>query len=161
MTSTVSDIKERILEILRIDASIKKAAMESLRGSNTADAPFAVIETGAAQYAYDEGNDTRERVRDFSITIFVQPVMTGAEFEAEEACDPFFELVPDLFDQRPSLTVYDVDDEKDVEPLDNVKQAYLVSDGGYDTLKIGNVLWACAAGFVLRVELKYHRTQEV
>lgn len=157
---TTALLKERILEILQIGANIKKAGTGTLRQGNTADAPYAIVETGAAEYSYPS-NDVRDRVRDFSITVFVQPVNSGAEMEAEDACDPFFDLIPDLFDKRPSLTRYNTGTSRDELPLNNVKQAYLISDGGYATVRFGQIAWACAAGFVLRVELEFNRNQEV
>jgi hypothetical protein len=146
--STITDIKTRLLDILELDAGIGKATTQSLRDANSTDRALAIVNTGAAQYGYTEGNDLQKVERDFLITICAKPLNEGVELEAEAAVEPFFDSIRTLFNARPSLST------NSNNPLANVQNTYITNDNGFEAIELGGVAWA-SVSFVLRVELLY------
>lgn len=151
MSSFVTETKARILAILGIETTIERATTESLRDS--VDFPLATISTGSATYDRTQGKDNYKLIRDFIITIYGKALEEGIELEAEDTLDPFFERIPALFMTRPSLTTID-----NTDPLDNVQDAYLTDDGGFDVVELPfgeDSRTFATATFVLRVEYLY------
>lgn len=140
---TVSLTKARILDILDTVPQIKRVARGSLR--QTSDTPTFLVFTDEAQHAKPAG-DTKTIGRDYRIIGLVQPMEQGAEFEAEQAVEPFYNIIESLFDSRPGLWL---EDNTDASP--GVQDAYLTSDSGFQVIILAGAAWA-GCEWVLRVE---------
>lgn len=150
MTTTMTQLKDRLRAILLLDANIKTTKTGSLQGIGSYPAAF--VSTADATYE-KPANDLERRLRNMLLTIVIAPVELGRELEMEDRGDVFFDSIPELFETRPSLNTVDNSD-----PLDNVQTVQITSDSGFTIEEIAGINYAMIT-FVLQVELLYELSE--
>lgn len=138
---SVSTIKSRIVEICLTIPGIE-GADRSPRSLVRASLPFVVVLTGEGQRLSGRGDERGGRGylltrRLFRLMLLVKPLVAGIEFEAEEACEPFFDAFEDAFGNRPGLYLDDLSSS-----LADVSDAWLGNDTGVINIELGEKSYA-------------------
>ena len=140
---SVTTVKARILEILDTSAEIKKTIRGSVR--QLSEMPAAVVMADRAIHE-KPASDIKKIIRDYRIIVLVQPMEHGVETAAEQAVEPFYAIVEELFDIRPGLWLVDNSD-----TLAGVQDSFLTEDTGFQVIVLAGAAWA-GAEWILRVE---------
>lgn len=140
---TVPLTKARILDILETRPEIKRVVRGTLR--QTSANPAFVVFSDTATHEKTAA-DLKSIVRDYRIIGLIKPMEEGRETEAEQAVEPFYNIIESLFDSRPGLWLTD-----NTDSLAGIQDAYLVSDSGFQVIILAGAAWA-GCEWVLRVE---------
>ncbi len=140
---SVTTVKARILAILDTSSEIKKTIRGSVRQLSVM--PTAVVFADRAIHE-KPASDIKKIIRDYRIIILVRLMEHGLETAAEEAVEPFYAIVEELFDVRPGLWLTDYTD-----TVDGVMDSFLTEDTGFQVIVLAGAAWA-GAEWILRVE---------
>lgn len=123
---SVQTVKAKLAEIEAAITGITRAYAQAPHALTTADLPAVVNFLGAAEYDFlTVGKVTREK-RTYLVRVYVAPVSSGAAYEAEKLCEPFFARLRDALGNAHTLAGL-------------VSDARLTADGGVQVFGHGNV----------------------
>jgi len=140
---SVTTVKSRILDILDTSSDIKKTIRGSVR--QLSEMPAAIVFADRAIHE-KPASDMKKIIRDYRIMVLVQPMEHGVETAAEQAVEPFYAIVEELFDVRPGLWLAD-----NTDTVDGVQDSFLTEDTGFTVIILAGAAWA-GAEWILRVE---------
>ncbi|MCC6361862.1 MAG: hypothetical protein IT450_24265 [Phycisphaerales bacterium] len=128
----VSAERARIASIAALITGVTSTSAAVPRDVTTADLPALIVMTGEGVRTRDGGLLLVQRT--YKLALLVLPAAMGAELEAEQACEPFFERFEDAYGQRPALQLAN-----NLTPLAGVQHSDLGNDTGVTAIELAGV----------------------
>lgn len=133
----ISTVKTRLSEIQAAISGVKRAYVDAPMSLAEADLPLFCTFLGPATVDYEQfGDGEALGMRDYLMRLYVTPVQSGEDGEAEKAVETFVASVYAAFQARPGLSSATAGH---TSPLEGVEMARLISDNGAAVLPFAGV----------------------
>jgi hypothetical protein len=134
---TISTVKTRLSYIQAAISGVKRAFVDAPMSLAEADLPLFCTFLGPATNDYEEFGDGEVlSARDYLMRLYVAPVQSGEDGEAEKAVETFVAPVYAAFQARPGLSSATTGH---TAPLAGVMKSWIISDNGAAVLPFAGV----------------------